>query len=181
MHCQLCQADGPDIARIAGIEFCFTCRSVDVRRLLTERGIVCEWQVLFGWLIATITLPPQPHPFALKCGRQGLHNAWLKLFVHEVEVGDPIFDDRVFVRTSDRERAAAVLANEGVQSAVLGLLSRTFRHTRGPPPYVSLNGNVISARVQVSDSLGLPPTRDAQVELMALALHLTAESDSATR
>ncbi len=180
MHCQLCGADGPDLTRISGVDICGTCRTVDGRQLLLDHGIVCDWNVMLGWLSASIALPPRQHSFVLKCVPEGLHHKLIKLLVHEVEVGDPAFDDNVFIRTSDPERAAAVLANEGVQSALVSLLSRRSGDNRGPAPKISLDGSTLSARVRTEGPLGSPASTEACLELVALALHLSGASSQTT-
>ena len=173
MSCHLCDADDADILRISGINFCGPCRATDPRELLLTHGIVLDWNVMLGWLSASIALPRQSTGFALKCVPEQVHTKIMKLLVHEVEVGDPVFDDRVFVRTSDPGRAAETLANEGVQSAVLYLLAERNPGRTSMTPRISLDGTTLSARVHAG---GGPTSRSATttcLELTALALHLS--------
>ena len=62
-------------------------------------------------------------PMPRRCTRQRMRHRVLKLFVHELEVGDPLFDDRVFISTETPEETQRVMDEEGVQSAILALVA----------------------------------------------------------
>jgi hypothetical protein len=173
MGCHLCDTDDADILRISGINFCGPCRATDPRVLLLSHGITLDWNVMLGWLSASIALPPQSKGFALKCVPEQVHTKIMKLLVHEVEVGDPVFDDRIFVRTSDPGRAAETLANEGVQSAMLYLLSNRNPGRNSMTPRISLDGTTLSARVHAGGGPRSPNAVTTCLELAALALHLS--------
>jgi hypothetical protein len=53
----------------------------------------------------------------------------IKLFSDELQAGDPIFDDRIYVDTEQRDATAALLASETIQSALLQLVAHDFTVT----------------------------------------------------
>jgi hypothetical protein len=73
---------------------------------------------------------------------------WLRrLFAREVQVGDPLFDDTVWVATGDTDATARLLASEGVQSAVLEAVTM--------PAELRLHGKEVFIRC--ASALARPP------------------------
>jgi hypothetical protein len=53
--------------------------------------------------------------------REGMLNKLRKLFQREIEVGDPLFDDFVYINTREREETEALLRRSGAQSTLMDL------------------------------------------------------------
>ncbi|MBW2258327.1 MAG: hypothetical protein JRI25_27530 [Deltaproteobacteria bacterium] len=94
---------------------------------------------------------------------------------NEVEVGEPVFDRKVYVRTSDPARASEVLANDGVQSALLALLTGV-RVNEVVGNHVTLKGPTLT--ISMKPLGGITPERiqELKTETVALALHLRFRS-----
>lgn len=60
---------------------------------------------------------------------EGFRDKLAKLFKKEVQVGDSVFDDAVFIDAADAPALRALLAIEGVQSAILDLVGRAAVRT----------------------------------------------------
>jgi len=171
--CALCRKPWPADAldRISGLDLCGNCRLDEPTRALGSHGIIVEWDVRLGWFNAGLGLPNADADFHLSCVPEMITHKILKWVVHEVEVGDPAFDKAVYVRTSDRERAAKLLANEGLQSCMLTFLT-AVRVNELASNHVTLKGPTLTL---ASRPLGsLPPERvqALKVETAVLALHL---------
>lgn len=61
--------------------------------------------------------------------REGFLTRLRKLFQRELEVGDPLFDDFVFINTADRAETEALLRRTGAQSTLMDLVGRFDRVT----------------------------------------------------
>ena len=59
--------------------------------------------------------------------REGMLAKLRKLFQREIQVGDPIFDDFVYISTRQREDTEALLRRSGAQSTLMDLLCRFDR------------------------------------------------------
>ena len=59
--------------------------------------------------------------------REGFLDRLRKLFQREIQVGDPLFDDFVFVNTDDRPEVEALLRHSGAQSTLMDLVGRFDR------------------------------------------------------
>lgn len=79
---------------------------------------LAEHHRLYGTVWATM-----PVPLHVAFFHEHLGHKLIKLFANEVQVGDPLFDDRIWVRTDDREGAARLLRNVGAQAAILELVT----------------------------------------------------------
>jgi len=110
--------------------------------------------------------------FHLRCVQESGSHTILKWFVHEVQVGDPIFDDRIFVRTSDPARAADVLAHPGIQSALLGLLSHKVHKNEIGGHHVTVKGPTLTVSIRPVPKRTPEQLLELKLETAALALHL---------
>ena len=174
MKCALCQLpDRGGLLRRSGLDLCTACLSRDPTKALAARGIPAEWDTALLRFSAGLGIPGLDPTFTLSCTPEHLGHKVVKLLSHEVQVGDPVFDDRIYVRTSDPVRAEAFLSREGVQSALLALLGDVRANDLGGNT-VSLEGPTLTVGVRPNG--GLPPVRvtDLQIETAALALHLLA-------
>jgi hypothetical protein len=88
---------------------------------------------------------------------EGLMTRLRKLFGDEVEVGESLFDDHVYVATSTRESTTALLSRPRAQVALMMLVN--------PSRYVEVLGDL----VRVVDDDAQSSERDVCAELLALA------------
>jgi len=175
--CALCGAESAqdDLARVSGFDFCATCRSTDPTEALAALGIPVEWDTQMMRFCAGLGIPGQAPGFRLRCVPElATHKVW-KLVSHEVEVGDPTFDARIYVRTSHPDAAAELLSIEGVQSALLSLLT-DVRVNELVGNHVTLEGPTLT--ISMRPIGGAPPERiqELKLETAALALHLRARA-----
>ena len=92
---------------------------------------------------------------------EGFTHKLRKLFSSEIQVGDPMFDDAVFVSTNTNEATVAFLNKPGVQDAIYGFV------TSGGS--VSINRAALSISTVDSDNPEhLPSPRDEAALLDAL-------------
>ena len=82
----------------------------------------------------------------------------------------------MFVRTSDADEAARLLANEGVQSALLLLLSG-LRAGELAGNEVRLDGPTLTVGIRPLDGLSEATVCSLQVATAVLALHVHALSE----
>ena len=76
---------------------------------------------------------------AVSFSRESL--GWLhRLFAKEIQIGDPLFDDAVWISADDHGDAARLLSVEGVQSAVLDAVMM--------PATAKLDATTVSLRSQ---------------------------------
>jgi len=124
---------------------------------------------------AGLGIPEQDPDFYLKCVPELWYHKLIRLVSNEVEVGEPVFDRKVYVRTSDPARASEVLANDGVQSALLALLTGV-RVNEVVGNHVTLKGPTLT--ISMKPLGGITPERiqELKTETVALALHLRFRS-----
>ncbi len=103
------------------------------------------------------------YPFHAELSRERLAHSVISLFKEELEVGDPLFDDNVWVETADRSGTGQLLQSQGAQSALLQLVGMpSGKVTIGP-------GELRS----VQDVGSQEPSLDSQIlATCALARHL---------
>lgn len=117
------------------LDFCEGCASGRAESKLRARGhslITREWTTRVRTNNSSHTIhhmsidarPPAPIEVTVRFTREHALHRLLKLFRHEVEVGDPLFDDFVYVKTRERPQAQALLRSSGVQSTLIDLVGR---------------------------------------------------------
>ena len=79
--------------------------------------------------MAVDVVPHAPFEVSARFTREGMWEKLKKLFMREVQVGDPMFDDFVHVGTRDPESTLALLGHSGVQSVLMSLLADHERVT----------------------------------------------------
>ncbi|NCG19360.1 MAG: hypothetical protein GWP91_10165 [Rhodobacterales bacterium] len=175
MVCALCQNNTPagQLDRFSGVDLCDYCRVTDPSESLTALGFAVAWDVKFMRFVASVHLPDQRADFYLRCTPELWHHKVAKWVIHEVQVGDPAFDKRVFIRTSDPDRASEILANDGMQSALLSLLTG-LRTNELIASHVTVERGVLQVNIRPTDSLSPERTQELQLETAVLALHLRA-------
>lgn len=68
--------------------------------------------------------PPAPLDVTASFTREKALHRLIKLFRREIEVGDALFDDFVYIRTRSRQRAYDLVSSSGVQSTLIDLVGR---------------------------------------------------------
>lgn len=61
---------------------------------------------------------PQPTTLVASFGKEGVLKKIVKIFSKELQVGDPAFDDKVYISTSDPEKTGRFLQNEDVRNLI---------------------------------------------------------------
>jgi hypothetical protein len=132
--CAVCLRVPPAAAglhRVGGANVCDPCYLGAAQARVRERGWSFEleqWEVVVNkngdrlyYTRATVRLPLQLR-VDMKCRRRvGLLGVLMGL-LPRVKVGDELFDDHVYVRSSTMPAARALLSDEGVQSILLDML-----------------------------------------------------------
>lgn len=91
-----------------------------------------------------------------------------KLWVAEIEVGDPVFDQRVYLRAEGG--CIDLLREDGVQSSLLSLLSGTYAELA--PNHVTLDGTQLTMSVRPGELISESVFLERQLDVAALALHI---------
>ena len=172
MACAFCGLESMDgtYARIAALDVCEECRTSGVFHHLRERAYEAQnrvWVSRSGdikkqYQRITIRLPVDTG-IRLRCVRERWYHDLTRLFRRELEVGDPLFDEYIYVAKGSSADVATLLANEGVQSAILLVgVQGTFTLTR----------SVLEAHF--ASTVGASPEeRQARVlEVAGAALHI---------
>ena len=174
MTCAFCHqsSDSGTYNRMAGLDVCDRCRMQGVIEHLHAHGHGAERRLQFTGgqrskggqqtvLELDITLPVDPG-LQLQCIKEQGYPL-RKLFRKELQVGDPIFDDHVYIYEGDSEAVADLLSHEGIQSAIL---------------LVSIHGSFVldGPRLSTRCIFRLRPTdedlRAVELEVAAAALHI---------
>ena len=177
MECAFCDQPSPlgTYDRVAGLDVCSLCRKNGPLKHLPGRGhsVSSQYRVIPGSrenggrksaLEINIILPVDPG-LQLRCVKESWVRWVQKLFRNEIQVGDPIFDDHIYVAAGDGAAVADLLSHEGIQSAILLVgIYGTFR-LEGP-------------RLTTRCIYNIPPTvqdrRDVELEVAAAAIHIEA-------
>lgn len=137
-RCGLCRSplEVTGDRRIAGLDLCERCWGGDLEDRLEARSFRF---VLRRWT-ETISTDHHGRPiekyfhevyctldrsicFRASFSREGLGSKVRKLFSSELQAGDALFDDSVFVETSDHEIVKKLLSSSGFQSAVMEVIA----------------------------------------------------------
>ncbi len=174
MNCAFCQQPSRSgtYNRMAGLNVCDRCRANGVMEHLHAHGHGAERRLRVtggqrtnGGKQTLLELDirlPVDSGLQLRCLKE---QGYLlrKLFRQELQVGDPIFDDHVYIYEGSSEAVADMLSHEGIQSAIL---------------LVSMHGSFVLDGPSLSTRciFNLPPTdgelRCIELEVAAAALHI---------
>ncbi len=165
--CGLCGgSDGR--TTVSGRRLCQLCATTDPTEWLAARGQPTELRKATVRFTAGVHVPGVLEGFRLRCGPERRPHAVAKLLVDEVEVGGPIVDDAVFVRTSDGATAQHNLASEGMQSALLALLSGC--RPEAIPNHVTLEAPTLTVTMSPMPMLDDASWLQHQLETASLAV-----------
>lgn len=176
MPCAFClnaHADG-EYDRIAGQDVCGACSRGEVFPHLRARGYEAHrryWMVRDGGQDVPvhhqeihITLPVDTG-LTIRCVRERWYHALVGLLRSELQVGDPLFDDHIYVAEGSSAAVSQLLAIEGIQSAILSVgVQGTF----------ILEGNLIKAHIRSTVPPAADDLRTLSLELAGAALHIEA-------
>jgi hypothetical protein len=134
--CTLCRrpAGGHGTFRASGLDLCPQCfagQSVDALR--ERRGFTISERTWLEGVKAPSTWSEVSgaiaHPVDVEAvfSNEGFLEKIGKLFTGELQTGDPLFDDKILVRTSTPEQLAALLRDEGLRMAILDLVPVVLR------------------------------------------------------
>ena len=99
--------------------------------------------------------------------REGMLDKLRKLVRREIQVGDPLFDDFVFIKTGDRHETEALLHHSGAQSTLMELVSRFDR--------VTLDHGVVELKKQSINPIEFGI--DGALAVCALLVHIERRHD----
>jgi hypothetical protein len=191
--CDLCgdALEGRGATRSFGLDLCEHCFQGDVFARVAPRGFVLDEQRRTEERIhgdsrhGTRTLyiteltgsVPRRIGLAGKFTREKLGHKLVKIFKREIQVGDPLFDDMVYVsETADERNLAEYLANEGVQSAIMEFLA-TGAMGGTTKCAVEIAGNSITARVEDWEGFDESPGSPYRRSIIALLHYLERFAD----
>ena len=128
--------------RIAGMNVCPRCEVGNVLRVLASRGYALDieiWQTENSnprsggpnvWYhIRLLGRTPVRTNLHVRFSRENLLDKVAKIFTREIQVGDPLFDDMIYVRAKENSPVRDFLASDGVQSAVMEMVGSRGRLT----------------------------------------------------
>jgi len=121
--------------RFASLDLCPWCLKGDITPRLVHRGFGFEQkrreQVIRNqngststiyYLELTGFIPGEPLGIEATFSRETIGTSLIKLFKKELQVGDPLFDDNIYISTPDKEGLAPFLRHEGMQTAIMECL-----------------------------------------------------------
>jgi hypothetical protein len=151
--------------RSFGLDLCEHCFEGDVFSRLAHRGFEFKErhrtetryrgtdrrQAVTVYIMELYGSVPHRINLAATFSRETFGNKIVKLFKREIQVGDPLFDDMVYVSETKNERAVAeLLRPDGMQSAIMEFLAGDTI-TAGDSPttgHVRIAGNKVEAYVE---------------------------------
>jgi hypothetical protein len=141
-RCAFCEHSWPasKLRREYELDFCDTC-AVDTEGVIAARRghgdaiSVREWttEVHTGkrtqtfYHVSVHGTPGARIPATATFTREGMWEKLKKLFNKEVQIGDPLFDDFIYIGTGDRAATHALLQDSGVQSVLMDLVGNHER------------------------------------------------------
>lgn len=184
--CALCEDElsGPG-QRTCGVELCWACYGGDLRERLRPRGFVIEektWtsspssadgQIIYNTRVTgVVAIHSVPRAIF---SRESLGTKLVKFFGrHEIQVGDSLFDDAIWVDTDTPEITAHLLRHEGLQSVVLDAVHELGALQLQPVP----GGCQASVFTTHSSGAQLPPATGHQRTIALALLHLQAAAST---
>ena len=135
--CAFCeQPYGPTrLRRELDLDICDRCACGHARFALLERGFTIttrEWQTReragddsYAIYHYAVTARPRVSlSFRASFARESTLDRQIKEFRNHLQVGDPLFDDFIYISTRDRAQVTALLDSSGAQATLMDLVSR---------------------------------------------------------
>lgn len=136
--CAFCDNEVPtdELRRQYELDFCERC-ALDVDSVITLRRAAGDAVQVRQWTTTAWTgrrdvtfyhfevsgVPRVRIPVRASFTREGAWERLKKLLIKEVQIGDPMFDEFIYVGTDDRKETHAFLQHSGVQSVLMDLVS----------------------------------------------------------
>ena len=177
MQCAFCGEPSPlgTYDRMAGLDVCSLCRKSGVLKHLLNQGylVLSRYRIIPGsrenggqnCILEIDTALPVDPGLQLRCVKESWAHSIQKLFRNEIQVGEPIFDDHIYISKGSGAAVADLLSHEGIQSAIL---------------LVGINGTFVleGPRLTARCTYRIPPStqerRDIELEVAAAAIHIVA-------
>lgn len=119
-----------NLERICNIDVCSKCSRVELARLIERKGWKTNlnaWEVqaqgVIHFIEVTSVCEERDIPLRVSFRPEGLTQKAIKLFKKEIQVGDPKFDDAIYISTDTPELTTALLESEGAKGAIMELVS----------------------------------------------------------
>ncbi|MCA9609591.1 MAG: hypothetical protein KC619_28530 [Myxococcales bacterium] len=179
-RCELCREDAPVALRF-GLGLCDRCSVGDFGprqdRVAGVRMQRASWrqsasQAGYGRCLEISAHVPFQLPFTLSLRREGFVQRVGKLFVREPSVGDPRFDEAVYIRSDDPDAAEALLASEGLREVVLHVLSE--QEARMETPRIEIAGRL---RLKADSPDRMEDEGALRLAVAALARHVASYAE----
>lgn len=174
LRCAFCEQTRPraQLRREFELDFCDHCGGGWCEAALRERGHTLssrEWTTRVrshrdDYELHHMSIDGSPRDtldLTATFVRERVYHKLVKLVRKEVEVGDRLFDDYVYIDTRDRPRAQALLRRTGVQAALMDLVGRF--------DLVELRRGSLQIRHAASETVH---AADAMLAACALLVHL---------
>lgn len=163
------------------LDFCDRCAEGRAEVALRERGhtiVTRKWQTQeragnnnhYTVYHYSITARPRVSlSFRASFARESTLDRMIKVFRRELQVGDPMFDDFIYISTRDRAQVTSLLDSTGAQSTLMDLVSR-FNS-------VFFDGGAFEVRERGTEPIG--PDATAMLSVAAMLVHLERAAASA--
>lgn len=162
------------------LDFCDRCAEGHAEVALRERGhtiVTREWQTRervgdqhYTFHHFSITARPRVSlAFRASFARESTLDRMIKVFRRELQVGDPMFDDFIYISTRDRAQVTSLLDSTGAQSTLMDLVSR-FNS-------VFFDGGAFEVRERGTDPIS--PDAPAMLSVAAMLVHLERAAGAA--
>lgn len=122
--------------RLAELNWCESCFLGDpCSQMKTHRGLLLQcraWSESRGTGTSRRTVyclelngstPQKSAGLDIKFSREHIGHKIIKLFAKEIQVGDPLFDDNIYIATPTERAAKSFVSTSGIQSAVMEMVS----------------------------------------------------------
>ena len=153
--CVLCQTcvDGAALSRVSELAVCDACRSGEIRQRIKSRGWILDTEVKaagqdgnrsFEFHLITVRGQASETTSMNAFFRKTLTgDGVMGFFLREVQAGDKLFDDAVFVVTKKRELTKSFLQGSFVQAAILEIIAMA----EGQNNSVTIRGGEVITKV----------------------------------
>lgn len=176
--CALCHGLVPaaDLNRFSGLDVCSSCSLLELSGLVPSVGMTITFvrptasgnNLQHRVEVVVHDAPPVLEQLSWQFRRERLLQRVRNRLLGELQIGDPLFDQVVSIEEASQEDVELLLGNEGLQSAILSLVS----HMEGTRDVVRLH----EATLHWSCTRNTPYTEEAWrqvlLECLAIGIHL---------
>lgn len=130
--CDICGRPSTQTAlrQICNIDVCTKCFRGDLSKQIESRGWKIDvnmWEVqaqgVIRYVEVTCTRKGGDVPIKASFRPEHLPQKAIKLFKREIQVGEPEFDDAIYISTDTPELTAKLLEQKGVKGAIMALVA----------------------------------------------------------